>query len=92
MATQEDDKLVLLKHTITKGWPNSIKEVPHELQAYWTFHEELTIEDGLVLKGTRIVIPKSKHKQILTMIHEVDLGLGKAGTRDPDTCMDKSCN
>ena len=77
IATQEDDELVLLKHTITNGWPNSIKEVPPEIQAYWTFCEELTIEDGLVLKGTRIVIPKSKHKQVLTMIHKGHLGLGK---------------
>ena len=77
MATQEDNKLVLVKHTITKGWPNSIKEVPHEIQAYWTFGEELTIKDGLVLKRTRIVILKSKCKQILTMIHEGHLGLGK---------------
>ena len=76
-ATQEDDELVLLKHTITNGWPNSIKEVPHEVQAYWTFHEELTIKDRLVLKGTRIVIPKSKHKQVLTMIHKRSLGSRK---------------
>ena len=45
IATHEDDKLVLLKHTITNGWPNSIKEVPHKIQVYWTFCEELTIED-----------------------------------------------
>ena len=45
-ATQEDDELILLKHTITNGWPNSIKEVPPEIQAYWTFQEELAIEDG----------------------------------------------
>ena len=77
IATQEDDELILLKHTITNGWPNSIKEVPPEIQAYWTFHEELTIEDGLVLKGTQIVIPKNKCKQILTMIHKGHLGLGK---------------
>ena len=43
IATQEDDKLILLKHMITNGWPNSIKEVPPEIQTYWTFHEELTI-------------------------------------------------
>ena len=51
-AMQEYDKLILLKHTITNGWPNSIKEVPPEIKVYWTFHEELTIKDGLVLKGT----------------------------------------
>ena len=76
-ATQEDDELILLKHTITNGWPNSIKEVPPEIQAYWMFQEELTIEDGLILKGTQIVIPNSKHKQILILIHQGHLGLGK---------------
>ena len=34
VATQEDDELILLKHMITNGWPNSIKEVPPEIQAY----------------------------------------------------------
>ena len=34
VATQEDDELVLLKCTITNGWPNTIKEVPNEFQAY----------------------------------------------------------
>ena len=77
IVTQEDDELILLKQTITNGWANSIKEVPPEIQAYWTFCEELTIEDGLVVKGTQIVIPKNKLKQILTMIHEGHLGLGK---------------
>ena len=60
IATQEDDELALLKHTITQGWTNTIKEVPNELQAYWTFCKELTVEDGLVLIGTNIVIPKNK--------------------------------
>ena len=85
MATQEDDELILLKHKITNGWPNSIKEVPPEIQAYWTFCEELTIENGLVLKGTRIVIPKGNHKQVPAMIHEGHLGLGKCKLQCKDT-------
>ena len=32
LATQEDDELVLLKHTITQGWPSTIKEVSNALQ------------------------------------------------------------
>ena len=28
LAMQEDDELALLKHTITQGWPSTIKEVP----------------------------------------------------------------
>ena len=65
VGTQEDDELILLKHMITNGCPNSIKEVPPEIQAYLTFHEELTIEDGLILNGTQIVIPKNKCKKYI---------------------------
>ena len=41
------------------------------------FHEELMIEDGLILKGTRIVIPDEKREEILKQIHEGHLGLNK---------------
>ena len=37
LTMQEDVELVLLKHTITQGWPSTIKEVPNALQTYWTF-------------------------------------------------------
>ena len=44
--------------------------MPSELQPYLTFREELTIEDGLILKGTRIVIPSKKRESILKLIHQ----------------------
>ena len=33
-ATQADDELAILKHTIMPGWPKTIKQVPPELQPY----------------------------------------------------------
>ena len=77
IATQEDDELALLKHTITQGWPSTIKDIPSVLQSYWTFREELTIEDQIILKGTRIVIPAKKCETVLKLIHEGHLGLNK---------------
>ena len=50
---------------------------PPVLQPEWTFREELTVEDGLILKGTRIVIPGKKHEDTLKLIHEGHLGLNK---------------
>ena len=76
-ATKADNELALLKHTIIMGWPNNIKEIPQVLHPYWTFHEELTIENGLILKGTRIVIPNKKWEAILKQIHDSHLGLTK---------------
>ena len=76
-TTQADDTLAILKYTIQQGWPSSIKDVPSEIQPLWTFHEELTIDDGLVLKGTRLVIPSKTQDDILKPIHEGHLGLTK---------------
>ena len=59
------------------GWPSTIKEILQVLHPYWTFHEELTIEDGLILKGTRIVVPSKPWETILTQIHDSHLGLQK---------------
>ena len=42
-----------------------------------TFREELTIEDGIILKGTRIFIPAKKREAVLKFINEGDLGLKK---------------
>ena len=85
LTMQEYDMLVLLKHTITQCWPSTIKEVPNVLQPYWTFREEFTAEDGLVLKGTRIVIPYKKHEAVLKLIHEGHLGLNKCKLSTNDT-------
>ena len=77
LSMQADDELVLLKHTIMQGWPRSIKQVPPELQPFWIFREELTVENGLILKGTRIVMPNKQCKVILKQLQEGHLGLNK---------------
>ena len=33
LATQEDDELALLKHTITQGWQSTIKEAPNVIHS-----------------------------------------------------------
>ena len=86
LATKDDDKLAILKHVIPQGWPKTIKEVPSQIQPYWTFCKELTIEDGLVLKGTRIMIPNKKREEILKLIHEGHLGLNKCKMRAKKPC------
>ena len=74
---QEDDTLAILKYAIPKGWPSRIKEVLSEIQPYWTFREELMVEDCLILKETRIVIPTKKSEAIWKIIHEGHLGINK---------------
>ena len=80
-ASQADNTLAILKHTMQMGWPSMIKEPPSKIQPYWTFREELTIKDGLILKGTRIVVPSMKQVEILKLIYEGHLGLTKCKLR-----------
>ena len=85
MVTQTNDELAILKHTIMQGWPQTSKQVPPILPPYWTFREELTIEDGLILKGTRFIISNNQCKTILELIHEGHLGLNKCKLRAKET-------
>ena len=66
--------MAILKHTVSIGWLRTVQELPKELQAYWTFREEMTVEDGLILKATRIVIPPSMRESTLYQLHEGHLG------------------
>ena len=91
-ASQADDTFAILKYTIQKGWPSNIKELQSEIQAFWTFQEELTIEDGLILKGTRIVIPSQKQAEVLKLIHEGYQGLTKCKLRAKETVYWPSLN
>ena len=81
LATKTDDDLAILKHIIQHRWSKTIKEV----QKYWTFREKLTIEDGLILKGTRIIIPEKMREDILKQIHEGHLGFNKCQMQAKET-------
>ena len=50
---------------------------PLQIQPYWNFIEEITIEDSLLLKGTRIMVPPSWRENLLKEIHAGHLGLSK---------------
>jgi hypothetical protein len=53
------------------------EQCPQLLHDYWNFREELTIEDGLILKQERIVMPPNLREEVLTTIHEGHLGQEK---------------
>ena len=66
--TSKDPVLIALKHMIIKGWPKQRGKCPDNLKCYWNYHDELSILDGLVLKGMRIVIPSQCQEDILNPV------------------------
>ena len=59
--TENDGTLHALREIISHGWPESRAQCPVHLMDFWNFRDELNVEDGIVLKGNRIVVPKSLH-------------------------------
>ena len=83
--TDKDEVLVALKKQIIKVWPDKRDECPMTLRDFWGYRDELSILEGLVLKGTRIIVPKSCHDEVLAKLHEGHFGIECTKSRARDS-------
>ena len=51
--------------------------MPHLAWRYWYFRDELSTDDGLLLKGLRLVIPGELQEEYLSCLHEGHLSANK---------------
>ena len=79
--TAKDETLHSLRAIITQGWPDKRADCPVHLHAYWNYRDEITVSDGLVLKGKRIVIPESLQSEVLKQLHYAHQGAEKCKLR-----------
>ena len=68
-AITTDTTSLQLTKLIQEGWPNTIKTVPKAARDFYPFRDELTVQDGMIVKGTRVIIPISLHQEYLTELH-----------------------
>ena len=62
---------------ISTGWPCECRRPPQELHLYRNFREDLSVEDGLVTKGFRLLIPSTLKWKVMEQIHEGHQGMEK---------------
>ena len=79
--TASDPELNALKEVIHSGWPSTIQQVPVPLKPYWSFRDELAVEDGIAMKSHRIIIHAILQKDILTKLHAAHQGTEKPKLR-----------
>ena len=53
----KDPTFKVLMHYISIGWPCEWRMLPQELHSYRNFQDKLPVEDGLVTKSSRLLIP-----------------------------------
>ena len=75
--TQNDAELQTLLQYIIKGFPMTKDECHDAVKPYFNYREELTVGDGLVLKGQCIVIPNKLRQTCLARLHIAHVGVNK---------------
>ena len=73
--TEQDESLQRLKHVIKVGWPEKKEEVPAEIRNYFHFKEELTIQDGILFKGNRVIVPVALRPLMVKKVHSSHIGI-----------------
>ena len=68
--TNKDKELQSLKHYISTGWPAKRSQIPVSLHPYWNFRDELTVESGILMKNSKVLIPETLKQKYLKQIHK----------------------
>ena len=63
------------------GWPETRNQCPSEIHGFWNYRDELSVHDGIILKGTRTIIPEALQPRVLKLIHTVRQGITKCRLR-----------
>ena len=71
-ATREDPILSKVMRWQRHGWPETIEEEVKPLHAK---RQELTIEQDVLLRGIRVVVPESLRDRVLGQLHETHPGI-----------------
>ena len=76
-STQRDPFLATVYQLTQQGWPHQRRHVPFLARRYWDFRDELSTDDGMLLKGPRLIIPGELQEEYLSRLHEGHLSASK---------------
>ncbi|UYV73932.1 K02A2.6-like [Cordylochernes scorpioides] len=83
-AQQEDTTLKAVVNYLEKGWPDK-KKMSQALLSYWHVKDELGVQNGLLMRSCRLVIPASMKLEILDKLHAGHFGITKTRLRARET-------
>ncbi|CAB4005693.1 Transposon Ty3-I Gag-Pol poly [Paramuricea clavata] len=78
--TASDTTLQQLKEYTLKGWPQQ-RDIPQTVKPYYNIRDEIVYNNGLLLKGQRIIIPSSLRSTIKAIIHQGHTGIESCKNR-----------
>ena len=68
-SSYRDITLQELAKTVHKGWSREQKDCPEILHPHQTYRECISLENGLLFKDNRLIVPKAEREQILGLLY-----------------------
>ncbi|OXA53834.1 Transposon Tf2-6 polyprotein [Folsomia candida] len=79
-AQTEDSLLKEVSLLCNQGWPEKTP-VNADLKKFWNSRYELSVSNGLLMKGCRLVLPSSMQEELLGRLHAGHMGVVKCRAR-----------
>ena len=86
-ASAQDEHLQCLKSFIIAGWLSTKDELQSDLRLYWSYRDDLTVMDGVVMKDRWIIIPTTVKQQVLDQLHTNHMGIEKIKATHVQICI-----
>jgi len=80
----EDETFRELTQIVRKGFPR-IQDLPPKLRPFHRFADEMSVVDGVLMLGHKIIVPVSLRKQVLEALHAAHQGIAMMNQRASDT-------
>ena len=69
-STVQENQLTRLSRYINTGFPCEKKNLLTDLQEHWDYRDTLSIKNGLLTCGSRIIVPQEMQAEMLQYIHD----------------------
>ena len=79
--TSKDETLRTLHKYVMNGWPKNKNDINPTTMPYFNIRDEISVVNGLALKGERIIVPLSMRKEMKQIIHSGHQGIEKCKAR-----------
>ena len=83
-ATARDETSTELKKVILEEWPETKHKISSLIKPYYGVRDELAVQNGLIFRGERVVVPQSMRALMLQRIHSSHMGVNSCIRRAKD--------
>ncbi|XP_037576521.2 uncharacterized protein K02A2.6-like [Dermacentor silvarum] len=74
--TSKDRELTKVRKWVQEGWPRRLARQDELLKVFFNRKDELTVSQGLVYWGHRVVVPIEARSAMLHLLHDTHQGIG----------------